>query len=44
VHKYRNFINAVTREDIMRVARKYLDPSRYTLVVVGDMKKADLKF
>lgn len=44
VHQYRNFINAVTRDDILRVAKKYLDPSRYTLVVVGDMKKADLKF
>lgn len=44
LHQYRNLINAVTREDVLRVAKKYLDPAGYTLVVVGDMKKADLKF
>ena len=29
----------VTRTDVQRVARKYLDPSRMTIVVVGDLAK-----
>ncbi|HTE19790.1 MAG TPA: insulinase family protein, partial [Armatimonadota bacterium] len=28
-------VRKVTREDVLRVARKYLDPEHYTLVVVG---------
>jgi zinc protease len=31
-------VAAVTKEDVRRVARKLLDPSRLTIVVVGDQK------
>jgi predicted Zn-dependent peptidase len=33
----------VTKEDVLRVARKYLDPEKYILVVVANQKKAVLK-
>ncbi len=42
VDRYPEIINAITREDIQRVARKYLDPAHYVLVVVGDLGKAGL--
>ena len=32
-------VMAVTREDVQRVARKYLNPSRVAVVVVGDLAK-----
>ena len=41
--KYAGYINAVTKEDVLRVARKYLDPEKYILVVVANLKKAGLK-
>ena len=44
VDKYPAIINAVTKEDILRVAKKYLDTRNYVLVVVGDMEKAKLKY
>jgi zinc protease len=31
-------IGAVTQADVQRVARQYIDPSRLTLVIVGDRK------
>src|SRR5262249_29465237 len=31
-------VNAVTPEDVTRMTRKYIDPSRMTLAVVGDRK------
>jgi predicted Zn-dependent peptidase len=34
-------VNAVTREDILRVARKYLQPDNVTLLVVGNKDKFD---
>ncbi|MCI0484151.1 MAG: insulinase family protein [candidate division NC10 bacterium] len=37
--RYPEIIRAVTREDIQRVARKYLHPDKGTLVVVGDPDK-----
>ncbi len=37
--RYPSIINAITREDIQRVARKYLDPKNYVLVIVGNVKK-----
>ena len=39
--KYRDNIARVTREDVLRVARKYLHPDAMRLVVVGDQKKFD---
>ena len=38
--RYPVYINSVTRDDILRVAGKYLNPERYVLVVVADLKKA----
>jgi zinc protease len=32
---------AVTKEDVERVARKYIDPDRVVIVVVGDRKKIE---
>lgn len=42
--RYPDYINAVTKEDVLRVARKYLSADRYVLVVVGNQKKANLKY
>jgi zinc protease len=39
IDKYPEHINRVTIEDIARVARKYLDPQNYTLVVVGPVNQ-----
>jgi len=44
VDKYPFFINAVTQEDILRVAKKYLDTKNYVLVVVGNMEKTTLRY
>ncbi|MDY0211506.1 MAG: pitrilysin family protein [Desulfuromonadaceae bacterium] len=35
--RYREHISAVTTEDVYRVANKYLDPQRQTIIVVGDI-------
>jgi zinc protease len=42
MEKYPGYINSITKEDILRVARKYLDPENYVLVVVANQKKAAL--
>jgi zinc protease len=42
--KYPGLINSVTREDIQRVAKKYLHPDAMAIVVVADQKKAKLKY
>ena len=44
VDKYPSLINSVTKEDILQVARKYLDTKNYVLVVVGNMDKTSLKY
>lgn len=44
VDKFPFLINAVSQEDIMRVAKKYLDTRNYVLVVVGNLDKAKLKY
>jgi zinc protease len=38
--KYPVMINAVTREDLQRVAKKYLHPDAMVIVVVADQEKA----
>ncbi len=43
INNYPDFINSVTKEEVLRVAKKYLSPDKYTLVVVADQKKAALK-
>jgi zinc protease len=35
---YPKKVAAVTKDDVRRVARKYMDPARLTVVVVGDQK------
>jgi len=42
--KYPGYINAATKEDVLRVAKKYLDPENFVLVIVADQKKAGLKY
>jgi zinc protease len=42
--RYPSLINAVSREDVRRVAKKYLYPDRMVVVVVADLEKAKLKF
>jgi len=44
IEKYPGYINSVTKEDVLRVARKYLTPANYVLVVVANQQKADLKY
>jgi zinc protease len=41
--KYVKLINQVTTEDILRVARTYLNPDKFLLVVVGNQKEIRLK-
>ncbi len=36
-------INAVTKEDVLKAARKYLNPDNYILVVVANKDKAKIK-
>ena len=40
--KYPSLIDSVTREDVLRVARKYLKPDASILVIVGNMKEAGI--
>jgi zinc protease len=42
--KYLSLINAVTREDVRRVAMKYLHPDNMVIVVVADQEKAKVKY
>ncbi len=39
-NQYPRWIDRVTKDDILRVSRQYLDPHHYALVVVGDQAKA----
>jgi len=41
--QYPKWIERVTKEDVQRVAKLYLDPQRYALVVVGNVSKAKIK-
>jgi zinc protease len=40
--RYPAIINNITRDDILNAARKYLDPERYLLVVVGKQPEIQL--
>jgi len=42
--KYTAIINNVTREDILRVAKKYIHPDQMVIVVVANQEKAKLKY
>jgi zinc protease len=41
-HDYPRAIEAVTREDVLRVAKQYLHPDRMALVIVGRLAEAGL--
>ena len=41
--QYPKWIERVTKEDVQRVARQYLDPQHYALVVVGNVAKAKVR-
>mgnify|MGYP005833891399 CR=1 FL=1 len=41
--KYSTLIHSVTREDILRVAQKYLQPKNTILVVVANLKEAGME-
>ncbi len=42
LEQYRNNVARVTREDILRVARKYLHPERLVILAVGDGERFSL--
>ena len=42
--RYASLINGVTREDILRVAKKYIDPDHMVMVVLGNQEKIKLKY
>jgi len=41
--RYPKLIEQVTKEDVLRVAKQYLNPARYALVVVANQHKAKVK-
>jgi zinc protease len=43
IDKYREYINSVTKDDVLRVAKKYLDAKNVVLVVVANQQEAALK-
>lgn len=43
VEKYPRYIKAVTKDDVLRAARKYLDPENYVLVVVAKQSEAKVE-
>jgi len=43
IDDYPEYINKVTKEDVNRVAGKYLDPEKFILVVVANQEKTVLK-
>jgi zinc protease len=42
--RYASLINGVTKEDILRVAKKYIDPDHMVMVVLGNQEKIKLKY
>ena len=41
--KYPSLIQSVTREEVFRVAKKYLHPEKYVLVIVANLKEAGME-
>jgi zinc protease len=41
--RYPSWIEKVTKEDVLRVAKQYLNPTNYALVVVANQAKAQVK-
>jgi zinc protease len=41
--KYPSLIRSVTREDVLRVAKKYLHPQKYVLVIVANLNEAGME-
>ncbi|MGZ3536646.1 MAG: M16 family metallopeptidase [Thermodesulfobacteriota bacterium] len=41
--KHLSLIRSITREEILRIAKKYLDPQQYVLVIVANLKEAGLE-
>jgi zinc protease len=41
--QYPKWIERVTKEDVQRVAKQYLNPQHYALVVVGNLAKAKVR-
>lgn len=41
--QYPKWIDRVTKDDVQRVAKQYLDPQHYALVVVGNIAKAKVR-
>ncbi|MEW6067842.1 MAG: pitrilysin family protein [Nitrospirota bacterium] len=44
MERYPEYINFLTKDDILRVALKYLDSENYVIVVVANQEKATLKY
>ena len=42
-HDFRSRIQAVTREDVLRVARKYLTPDKAVILIVGKVSEIEMK-
>ncbi len=42
--RYPSLVNAVTKEDVLRVAKKYIDPEHMVMVVLGNQEKIKLKY
>ncbi len=42
--RYAGLINAVTKDDVLRVAKKYIDPDHMVMVVLGNQEKIKLKY
>ncbi len=40
-NRYIDRIEAVTKEDVQRVAKKYIDPGKVDIIIVGDRKKIE---
>jgi zinc protease len=41
--KYPSLIQSVSREEVLRVAKKYLDPKNYILVIVANLKESGME-